>query len=170
MKNVERILVLASAALLLISPKVFSKELKVGVVDIQKIYAAYDKAKKSLADLQAEKDKKQEEYNKKAAELRKLNDEYNANKDKMKDAQKKELLAKIRDAKRDLDSFKKQSDEYLVAKNQDMTRERIQEVVEAAKAYAAENGFDIVVNANTTIYFAQPLDISDAVIKKINGK
>jgi outer membrane protein len=170
MKNVERILVLASAALLLISPKVFSKELKVGVVDIQKIYAAYDKAKKSLADLQAEKDKKQEEYNKKAAELRKLNDEYNANKDKMKDAQKKELLAKIRDAKRDLDSFKKQSDEYLVAKNQDMTRERLQEVIEAAKAYAAENGFDIVVGANTMIYFAQPLDISDAVIKKINGK
>jgi outer membrane protein len=170
MKSLRVIIVLACALFLFISPRAFSKDFKAGVVDIQKVYAAYDKAKQSYVDLQAEKKKKQDEYDKKAAELKKMVDDFNANKDKMKDEQKKEALAKTKDAARELNNFKKQTDDYLLAENQDMTKERMQEIVDAAKAYGADNGFDLVAASNTLIYFAQPLDISDAIIKKLNKK
>lgn len=148
-----------------------AKELKVGVVDVEKIYAGYEKAKQSFADFQKERKIKQDEFAKKQAELKKLQDEYaKQQKRKMKEDAQKEYEKKIADKTTELQNFAKITNEQLVKKNQAVTRQRLTEVAEAVQDYAKKKDFDLVINKKSLPYFSTVLNISDEIIKVLNTK
>ena len=145
-----------------------AKELKVGVIDVEKVYSSYDKAKASAVDFQKERKIKQAEMDKKQADLKALVDEYNKKKDKMRDGDKKDLEKKINDKKVEVLNYKRTTDAELIAKNRDVAQSRLKEVANAVQSYAKDKSFDLIIDKKSLPYFSNALDVSDEIIKLVN--
>lgn len=157
-------------ASLIFSPKAFPRELKIAVVDVEKIYNSYEKAKISDNEFQGERKQKQDELDKKTDELKKLVADYNKNKDSMKEQQRKDAQTKIIEKRNELADFKQKTDEQLLKKKQDVTQQRLKEISDVIQAYAKDNGLDLVIDKKALPFFSQGLDISGQVIDKLNNK
>ena len=148
-----------------------AKDLKVGVIDVEKIYADYGKAKQSFVDFQKERKEKQNEFAKKQAAVKKLQDEYAKKQTKkMKDADKKEYEKKIADEIVELRNYMKITNEQLVQKNQIITKQRLAEVAKVVQEYAKKKDFDLIINKKSLPYFSSALNISDEITKTLNTK
>ncbi len=149
---------------------VIAKDLKIGVLDVERVYAAYEKAKASAAEVQAERKAKQDELAKKREELKALRDEYDKKKDKMREAEKKEMEKKIADKTREILAFTNASNQELQKKNQELTRARLDEISKVVQDYAVKNGYDLVIDKKSLPYFSGGFNISDDIIKAVNAK
>jgi len=146
------------------------KSLKVGVVDVEKIYSSYEKVKQSSSDLQAEKKPKQEQYDKMVAEIKKMEDEYKEKASKMTASERKAFEGKIKAKKLEAQSFLEQTNTELLEKNRAITQQRLKEISDAIQAYGKENNFDIILDKKSLPYFTSTIDITDAIIAKLNKK
>jgi len=164
--------ILASIAVLALiaSPKAFPKDFKAGVVDVEKIYSSYDRVKQGLSDLQSEKKPKQEQYDKMVAEIKKMEDDYKANASKMSLSQRKEAENKIKSKKLEAQSYLEETNATIVEKNKAMTQQRLKEISDTIQSYAKENGFDVIFDKKNLPYFSSTIDITDAIITKLNKK
>ena len=147
-----------------------SKELKVGVINIEKIYASYEKAKQTTSEFQAERKQKQDEMDKKNDELKKMMDNYVKEKDSLTEAQRKEAETKIVAKRTEVMQFGRQTDDYLIKKNQQVTQARLQEISDTITKYAKENGFDLIIDKKSLPFFSQAFDISNTIITRVNAK
>ncbi|MGB9642653.1 MAG: OmpH family outer membrane protein [Candidatus Ratteibacteria bacterium] len=172
--QVKKAFQIALAAMIItsvaVAPKAFSKDFKAGVVDVEKIYASYEKAKQSASDLQTEKKPKQEQYDKMAAEIKKMEDDYKAKAAKMTLSERKEMEGKIKAKKLEAQSFLEKTNAELLEKNKAMTQQRLKEISDVIQAYAKENNFDVIFDKKNLPYFSSTIDITDAIITKLNKK
>ena len=65
--------------------------------------------------------------------------------------------------------FQRQTDDYLIKKNQQVTQERLKEISDVVAKYAKDNSFDLIIDKKSLPFFSQALDISDKIIKMIPG-
>ena len=172
MKNIKSKVVIAGASLLFLSflfpANAFSKELKIGVVNVERIYASYNKAKKSYTEFQAKRKQLQEEYNSKLADLQKMVDNYNKEKNSMSKTQKKDALTKIVEEKNKVQTFLTDSDKKLVEENQQTTKKRLEEISTVIQTYAENNGYDIIIDKKSLPFFSKGLNITDQIISILN--
>ncbi|HOM27783.1 MAG TPA: OmpH family outer membrane protein, partial [bacterium] len=90
MKNISKIGISAIVITFLLTSLAYTKDLKIGVVDVEKIYNEYEKAKAAREEIQGKRTEKQIELSKKQTELKQIVDEYNAKKGKMKEDEMKQ--------------------------------------------------------------------------------
>lgn len=161
---------IAALSLILTPTKAFSKDFKAGVVDIEKIYSSYEKVKESTAALQNERKPKQEQYNKMLEEIKKMEADYNANARKMTLSERKTAESKIKAKKLEAQSFLEETNAALLEKNRTITQQRLKEISDAIQDYAKANNFDVVFDKKNLPYFTSTIDITDAIINKLNKK
>ncbi len=147
----------------------YSKNLKVGVVNIEKIYSQYQKAQDAIKKIRDERTKKQIELSKKQAELKRLLSEYNAKKDKMKESQKKEYQKKITDLQAEIRTFVRLTNNDLIRENRAKTQQFLGDIAKVIQKYARDNGYDIIIDKKSLPYFSSAFDISDEIIKILNS-
>ena len=145
-----------------------AKELKIGVVNIEKIYASFEKTKKEQEEIQKKRTEKQIELSKKQAELKALINEYNSKKNKLKEAEKKEYEKKIRDLRTEIQTFIRLSNTQLIRENRAKTQEILREIARVIQEYAKKNKYDIIIDKKSLPYFSSAYDISDDIIKILN--
>ncbi|MCM8769445.1 MAG: OmpH family outer membrane protein [Candidatus Omnitrophica bacterium] len=162
--------VVAAVCLISLSTVLAAKDLKVGVVDVEKVYAAYEKAKASAAEIQTERKSKQDELAKKREELKALREDYDKRKDKMTEAEKKEMEKKIADKSREILAFTNVSNQELQKKNQELTRARLDEIAKVIQDYATKNKYDLIIDKKSLPYFSSAYNVSDDIIKALNAK
>lgn len=168
--RVKGIFVAVTILTLLTIPKAFSQSFKAGVVDIEKIYASYEKVKQSTEALQAEKNPKQEQYNKMLEEIKKMEDDYRAKATKMTLSERKTAESKIKAKKLEAQSFLEETNAALMEKNRAITQQRLKEISDAIQEYAKANKFDVVFDKKNLPYFTSTIDITEAIISKLNKK
>ncbi|MCM8822591.1 MAG: OmpH family outer membrane protein [Candidatus Omnitrophica bacterium] len=163
---------LASAAIIAIasSPKAFSKDFKAGVVDVEKVYSSYEKVKQSTSDLQSERKPKQEQYDRMIEEIKKMEDDYKAKASKMTLSERKSTESKIKAKKLEAQSFLEETNATLLEKNRAITQQRLKEISDTIQEYAKANNFDVVFDKKNLPYFSSTIDITDAIIAKLNKK
>ncbi len=142
--------------------------IKVGVVDIEHIYASYGKARVSADEIQSRRDEQQIEANKKQVDLQVLVNEYNRTSETMTEEQRQAELKKIRDLRTEILTFTQLSSERLTAENREMIQLRLNEIAEVIQEYARKNRFDMVVDKKSLPFFSDALNISDEIIKILN--
>jgi len=152
------------------SSNLSAQNLKVGVVDTEKIYSSYKKAQNTQKSFQAERKAKQEELAKKQGELQRMKEEYEGKKSRLRESEKKDYEVKIADKEKEIREFTRQTNAYLLRKNQALTQERLKEISDTISAYAQENKIDLVIDKKYTPYFSLTLTISDKIIEKLNSQ
>ncbi len=145
-----------------------ASHLKIGVVDVEQIYASYEKARTSVQQIQDMRDERQIELSKKQVDLQVLVDEYNRTQAAMTEEERQEMLKKIRDLRTEIITATRLTNERLTAENRQKIQERLNEIAETIQKYASDNGFDMIVDKKSLPFFTDALNISSEIIKILN--
>ncbi len=171
MKRTFAILIPVMLALLLFPNIARSKSVpvpKIGVVDIEKVYQAYKKAKKTRKLLEAERKKKQKELEKKQKELNKLKDEYKKKRGSLSSSERASYEKKISQKEKELNEFFQKTNVYLMGKAKMLIGKRADEIENAIKEYGKKHGFTVILDKKTLPYFSNSVDVTNDVIKMLN--
>jgi len=149
-----------------LSTGAFAKELKVGCLDMRKVFYEYNKTKDFNQKLEAENAQVKSEIEKKTQELRKIRDEI----DLLSEAAKEKRAPELRQKIKSLDDFRKGKIEEFLRKKDEMFKEIRENIMATSRAYAAKNGYDLLFDNAIFVYSAKKFDITDAIVKELNKK
>ncbi len=144
-----------------------AKDLKVATVDLKKLFNEYpgtDKAKSKLKAL-ADKEEKDLYDSDQAQSLKKLEKELSNSGSVMSDTKKK---LKQEEYNTKLQALQKQENEIrseLADKETEMTQSLLDQIKTIVSKVAKDNGADLVLNAENTVYVKDGVDLTDAVLK-----
>ncbi|MGB3209564.1 MAG: OmpH family outer membrane protein [Desulforhopalus sp.] len=148
----------------------FSADLKIGVMNVQKIIVGCDAGKaakerfdKKMKELQSTFKSEEEALKELQAEIKKKSSAWSEEKraEKVREFQKsgRELQAKTEDARFEMKNLQDKELEPIL--------KALEKVVDQ---YGKDNGFTAIMDAqNGVVYFDKSVDISDAIVKKLNG-
>jgi len=165
MKKVFRCL-LVLTLMMSFSSTCFSKDLKIGYVDIFKVFNDYEKTKEYDEKLEAKKNAAEAKLEKKKGAIEKLQGKLDLIKkgERVKEEEKlNKELKEYRDLEREaFTDIRKERDEKM--------KDIVEDIDVIIKDYAKKNGFDLIVNSNVVLYGAKAMDITDEILKISNKK
>ena len=147
-----------------LSVSAFAKDLKVGCLDMRKVFYEYNKTKEFNQKLEKEDAQVKSEIEKKTQELRKIRDEIDLLSEEAKGKREPELRQKIKN----LDDFRKGKIEEFLRKKDEMFKEIRNDIMDAAKTYATKNGYDLLFDNAIFVYSTEKFSITDAIVKELN--
>jgi outer membrane protein len=163
-KRFAYIVLVVVLGVILYTQQVFCAE-KLGYVNLSAIFNAYTKTKEYDKILEAEQKKYEEERQKKAEEIKKLQDKLSLLNEKQRAKKKDEVEEKIK-------SFQ----EFDMERRQDLRRERdekmkeiLQDIERAIRQYAEKEGYTLVFNDRVLVYQAKEYDLTDKIIEIVNN-
>jgi outer membrane protein len=141
---------------------------KVGIVDMRRAILESAEIKKASAELEAKYKPRQEEGQRMSKQLQDIQAQLQSGQGKLSQAQESELQAQGQRRQRELQRI---SDDLQA----DVDRDR-NEILGKAQAnmqavvrkLAEDKGFDVVVDAQTTLYFKSALDVTSEAITAYN--
>lgn len=144
----------------------FSENLKIGYVDIFKVFNEYGKTKEYDKKLEEKKSNVEKTLEEKKVIIEKLQNQMSLLKEDKK-AKEEEKLKKEIQAYRELEreaftDIKKERDEKM--------KSIVEDIDKVVDDYAKENGFDLVVNSNAILYGAKTMDITSQILSISNKK
>ena len=172
MKKAAWIGFLAIVGLLLAKGLGRAEDVKIGVVDVNKIFSGYTK----VADNQAEFDKfqkdRQAEVQKKVDAIQKdvksLQDKLDKQGKVLKKEEADKLKADIDGKQKEMIKLSRDLYDELKAKNAEMVSARIKDIEAAISKLAKEKGYAVVINKEAVLYFPEAADLSDQVLAALN--
>jgi outer membrane protein len=175
MKKFAGIGLLVIAGLLLTKGLGQAADVKIGVVDVNKIFSSYTKVAENQAEFDKIKAQRQEEVQKKADAAQKEIDVLQAKLDKQGKVMKKEesdkIAADIEKKKQDVLNLQQDVYRELQTKNHDLVEARVKEIEAAIAKLAKDNGYNLVINKEVVLYSPETTaDLSDQVIAILNAK
>ncbi len=160
----KAVLLTVLALALSLSVASFAEGLKVGYVDMRKVFFEYKKTKDFNSKLEKEDEKVKKEIDAKAQEIRKFRDEIELLSDDAKKKKEPELRARIKG----LDDFRREKVEEFIRKKDEMFKEIREDIMSVSSKYAAQNGYDVIFDEAIFVYAANKFDITEHVIKQLN--
>jgi len=154
------------AVMMSLSSTCFAKDMKIGYVDIFKIFNDYEKTKEYDEKLEAKKNAAEKELEKKKEIIEKLQGKLDLLKEGEKVKEEERLSKEIkeyRDLEREaLTDIKKERDEKM--------KDIVEDIDKIIKDYAKKNGFDIIINSSAVLYGVKAMDVTDEILKISNKK
>ncbi len=143
---------------------------KIGYVDVEKVFQEYQKKKDLEAKLQAEGETKRQELAKRKKELEELQKEFEAQKllltEQAKEERQEEINRKSEELKRFLDEITSQ----MKQKETSYTQEILSDIIEKIKEIAAKEGYSLIFDKQALLYAAEDpeLDLTQKIIDELN--
>ena len=171
MKQFRAIAVVCFLSIVLCCPNSFAEDtLKIGYVDINKVFDAYDKAKGISKSVEAEREKGRSERTRREEEIKKENKG-------LQDS----TLEKEERAKREKSIQKKikelvEFDRVRRKKEQEPIRKGLSEIYKVVQKVGEREGFDLILEkrdglfGKTVLFGKKSLDLTDKVIKELLKK
>ena len=172
MKKFARIGLLVIVGLLLAKGVGRAEDVKIGVVDVNKIFSGYTKVAENQAEFNKLMEEQQAEAQKKAEAIKEAIKPLQDKLDKQGKLMKKEELDKINS-----DIGKKQQELYNISmtlstdlkkKNLELVEARVKDIEAAIAKLAKEKGYTFVINKEAVLYSPEAADLSDQVIAALN--
>ena len=149
-----------------------AEDVKVGVVDVNKIFSVYTKVTEDEAEFKKLQEERQADVLKKTDAVDK---EINVLKDKLDNqgkAMKKEasdkITADIDKKEQDKLNFQREAYLELQMKGRELGGVRVREIEAAIATMAKEKGYALVINKDAVLYFPETADLSDQIIAILN--
>ena len=163
-------LMAAMVAILAAAP-LHAADIKLGVVDIQKVLNLSDAGKDAKEQLAARVKKYQDEINVKQEELKKLKDDIEKQgvllSESARAAKEKDYQQKLKEFQR----FTKDAQDELQGKDEEFTRKILEEIEKAVQEFGKKNGFTFIFVKNETMVFSdEKVDVTDPVLKALNAQ
>ena len=157
---------MAAVLVISFSSTAFSKDLKVGYVDIFKIFNEYAKTKEYDKVLEQEKEERKKELDKKKEIIEKMQGKLGLLKEK-EQAKEKEKLALQVDAYREAE---REIFTDLKKKRDDKMKEIVEDINKVIEEYAKKYKFDLVINENAVLYGKKAMNITASILKLVNKR
>jgi len=166
MKKIFAVLLVGLFAFGLIATEVSAKELKVGYVDMQKIFNEYKKTKEAESDLESKGKVKTEERGKMVEGIRRLKDEIELLSDNNKEKKQSEIDGKIQQ----LQEFDRKARGELLQEREDVLREITNDINRVIQAYGKKHDYDMILNRDKRVllYDKGDADITESVLRELN--
>jgi outer membrane protein len=159
-----KVLALAAMFAFSVTGITMAADLKIGYVDLGKVFDSYQKTKEFDAVLQSEGEAFQKQRD---AMVQKIQDAQ-SKLDLMKDSEKPALQADIEKQKNDVVAFDKEKRTDLAKRRDDKVREILTEIQGIVADIAKKDGFTYVLNDRVMIFGDPQFNITDEVMKTLN--
>ncbi len=164
-KKVSKIVVLSIISASLLLPCVYAEDLKIGYVDISKVFDSYEKTKDKNDDLEKITSKKQNERENMVDDIQKLRKEMQIMSDEGKEKQRevlKDKITKLQEFDRDIrNKLKMERDEIM--------KELLEEIKNSIETFAKKNNYDLIFYRSALLYNVDSLDITSGIIDILNS-
>ncbi|MFA5394297.1 MAG: OmpH family outer membrane protein [Candidatus Ratteibacteria bacterium] len=172
MKKFAWIGLLVVAGLLLTKGIGRAEDVKIGVVDVSKIFSGYTKVAENQVEFDKIQTQRKADVQKKADAAQKEIEALQSKLDKQGKIIKKEesdkITADIEKKRQDIFKLQQEVMQELRAKNQELVEARVKDIEAAIAKLAKEKGYTVVINKEAVLYFPDAADLSDQVITILN--
>ena len=146
------------------SGNAFAKELKIGSINMRKVFYDYKKTKEFNEKLENEDAKLKQEVEKRTREIRKLRDEIDILSEEARAKREPEMRKKIKE----LDDFRREKVEGFLREKDEMFKEIRKDILDLAKRYATKNNYDMLFDEAVFVYSSKKYDITGILLKELN--
>lgn len=164
MKTIRLLLVLLLAFTFVV-PIASAKEVKIGYVNLGRLFDEYYKTKEYDKKLEAEHGDFVKEREAKAEKIRESMNKLGL----LTDDQKTKLETEIEEMKTDLIEFDKQKQTDLTKKRNEKIREILLEIEKIVSDHADKEGYSVILNDRVLIYGNQSLDLTETILTILNS-
>ncbi len=163
MKRIALAVAVIFAAGILIPQCLLAKELKVGYVDLAKVFDEYSKTKEADKALEEKGKAKEAERTKMIDAVRKLKDEQALLSDKAK--AEKQLV--IDEKVKELQAFDLMTREELVKQRNETIGGILKDIEKVVTDYSQAQGYDFILNSRMLLYGKEETDLTPEIMKKL---
>ena len=146
-------------------PVAHAEELKIGYVNLAKIFDGYERTKASEAALEKQGKLKEDELEGRMAELKKLRQNLELLGDEAREAKSREIEEKAEELQR----FRNATARDLGRERDRTARDILKAIQDGVGSYAKANGFTLVLDSRSLLYATPAQDVTDGVLKLLNG-
>lgn len=139
---------------------------KVAYVDLSRLFDEYQKTKDYDQQLTGKQKVKQEERDKKIAEIKDLQAKLALLNDKEKEKVQAQLDSKVKS----LQEFDQEATADLRKQRDDLVREILKDIEKTVKEYAQKEKYNLIFNDRILLYGDEGYDITQPLIKILNEK
>jgi len=144
-------------------------DLKVGVVNMQQLMAESPQGKKVMAEMKKEFGPRQQKLEAKQKQGQELQKKLQRNSSVMSKSERDETQKQLRDLQRELQVEGQSFQEDVQSERQEKLGGLQKVIMQAVQGYASENNYDLVLPSNASVYAGSSVDITDAVMKKMEA-
>ena len=141
-------------------------ELKVGYVNLAKVFDGYDRTKASDATLEKQGKQKDAELEGRMNELKKLRQSLELLNDEAKEAKRREIEEKSDEMQR----FRTSTARDLRRDRDRVAKDILDDIEKALQEYAKTNGYAFIFDSRSLLYGESAHDVTDEVLKLLNSK
>ncbi len=139
---------------------------KIGVVSVDRVFKEYKATQDKEQQLQKLSESKQQEREKKVAEIRSLRDELallnEANREKQKLAIEQKLQGLV--------AFDQQAKAAISDQRDEAVSGLLKEIEGVVTTLAKDKGYDLILSDRAVLYRADAYDLTDEVLSVLNGR
>lgn len=147
------------------------KLVKVGAVDLQKVFEASPGKQVAKEQLDKKREQFENEKKKKEEKIKELQDEFERKKYTMDDNEKEKKGLEIRALKIELKEFINKSNETLIAEEDKLLEPLVDDIKDVIRAVSIKYGYDIILDKSTYILFIdKEYDITQEVLNELKVK
>jgi len=158
----------ACVGFMFIAQGAFAQDTKIGVLNALQSLFNSDAAKIVQEELEQEFSGDEARAKELSDQLTALRDDYQQNSAVMTQEQIRRMNSNAQDLQVQLQLINERVQKALQEKNQQFLESMQQELAAAVTDVVAEGGFDLILNSDSTPYFAPVLDITAKVTAKLN--
>ena len=157
---------IAAAIALIAIPAVADAEIKVGVINTERVMRDSDPAKKAMKKLEKEFEKRGQDLERTRQQLQKMQDDMEKNAVTMSESDRRAKEKEFADLSREFQRRQRELNEDLNARRNEELQSVVERANRAIRAIAEKEGFDMIVQE--AVYASPRVDVTDRVIKALS--
>ncbi len=145
-------------------PTVEAQEMKIGYVNVAKVFDGYGRTKASEAALEKQGKLKEGELEGRMAELKKLRQSLELLNDEAREVKSREIEEKSEELQR----FRNATARDLGRERDKAARDILKAIQDDVDSYAKANGFTLILDSRSLLYSVPAQDVTDEILKLLN--
>jgi len=147
-------------------PAVSAEELKVGYVNVGKVFDGYVKTQRLDASLETKGKQKEAELKGRMDELKKLRQSLELLNEEAREGRAREIEEKTEELTR----FRTRTARDLRRERDAMAKGLLDEIRQGMEEFAKANGFTLILDSQSLAYGQEAYDVTDEVLELLNGR
>lgn len=152
------------------APARAADQIRIGVIDFQRVLSEVIKGTPEYRDYQIEKEKRQLEFERRRQEIEKLARELEENKHLWSEEKVREHTDQLRERRADARYYAESVERFTQAQEGKLVRRMLPDMKEFLTNYGTREGYSIIIDKLGLYYFNETIDITDDVIKELTSK
>jgi len=156
------------AGTLVMAAGAYPAEIRVGYVDVVKVFQHSPKAQETEDLFKKEVEAEEGKLNTQESALKTAQDEFEKQKDLMKPEERQKKETELRDKMQEFFTLRRDTYQRLDKRRQSLTESCVQEIVKVVQEYGKKNNFTVILDARSVIYGKDGADITEEIIKVLS--